>query len=133
MAKSVNKFFFLGHVGSDPNIKALSSGVLVANISLATSDRYKQGNEWKDRTDWHYLTVYGKLAEVVREYVHKGDRLHVEGRIRQDSWEQGGQIHYRANFVVEDLTMLGSSGKRADAGQGNPYHGKVIEDEDIPF
>ena len=76
MAKSVNKVILLGNVGKDPEIKVLPSGQPVANFSIATSERYKdqQGN-WQDRTEWHNLTAYGKLAEIVRDYVKKGNKL----------------------------------------------------------
>ena len=88
MAKSVNKVILLGNVGKDPEIRATGGGTMVANFTLATSDRQKdaQGN-WQDRTEWHNLVAFTRLAEIVRDYVKKGSKLYVEGKIQTRSWD----------------------------------------------
>src|SRR6185437_10065537 len=88
MAKSVNKVFLLGNVGKDPEIRSTAGGTMVANFTLATSDRQKdaQGN-WQDRTEWHNLVAFTRLAEIVRDYVKKGSKLYIEGKIQTRSWD----------------------------------------------
>ena len=82
MAKSVNKVILIGNVGKDPEIKSTAGGTLVANLSLATSDRHKdKSGEWQDRTEWHNLVAYARGAEIMRDYVQKGSKLYVEGRL----------------------------------------------------
>jgi len=163
MAKSVNKVILLGNVGKDPEIKVLPSGQPVANFSIATSERFKdqQGN-WSDRTEWHNLTAYGKLAEIVRDYVKKGNKLYAEGRLTTRSWDDkdSGKKVYRTEIVVGDISLLsgrgedggssaggysqratGSSSNSAGFDQrpnspsgGDDYaHSTEITDDDIPF
>jgi single-strand DNA-binding protein len=123
MAKSVNKVILLGNVGKDPEIKVLPSGQPVANFSIATSERYKdqQGN-WQDRTEWHNLTAYGKLAEIVRDYVKKGNKLYTEGRLTTRSWDdkESGKKVYRTEIVVGDISLLSGRGEEG-GGSGSGY------------
>jgi len=88
MAKSVNKVFLLGNVGKDPEIRSTPSGTMVANFTVATSDRTQdpQGN-WQDRTEWHNLVAFKRTAEIVKDYVKKGSKLFIEGKIQTRSWE----------------------------------------------
>jgi single-strand DNA-binding protein len=157
MAKSVNKVILLGNVGKDPEIRVLPSGQPVANFSIATSERFKdqQGN-WQDRTEWHNMTAYGKLAEIVRDYVKKGNKLYTEGRLTTRSWDdkESGKKVYRTEIVVGDISLL--SGRGEDGGQsgsaqrsgntasfdqranspsgGDDYaQSTEITDDDIPF
>ncbi len=122
MAKSVNKVILLGNVGKDPEIKALPSGQPVANFSIATSDRYKdqQGN-FQDRTEWHNITAYGKLAEIVRDYVKKGNKLYVEGRLTTRSWDDKdtNKKVYRTEIVIADMSLLSGRGEDSGSGGGN--------------
>jgi len=119
MAKSVNKVILLGNVGKEPEIKVLPSGQPVANFSLATSDRYKdqQGN-FQDRTEWHNITAYGKLAEIIRDYVKKGHKIYIEGRLTTRSWDDKDTQKkvYRTEIVVADLSLL--SGRDDQGGGG---------------
>src|ERR1700689_4166122 len=89
MAKSVNKVILLGNVGKDPEMRSTGGGTLVANFTLATSDRQKdaQGN-WQDRTEWHNLVAFKRTAEIVHDYVKKGSKLYIEGKIQTRSWEE---------------------------------------------
>lgn len=158
MAKSVNKVILLGNVGKDPEIRSTAGGMMVANFTLATSDRQKdaQGN-WQDRTEWHNLVAFQRTAEIVRDYVKKGTKLYVEGKITTRSWDdkESGQKRYRTEIIVNDLSLLsgrddaGSSGgysrgsssttstasfdQRPPAGHDDLAQSAEISDEDIPF
>ena len=158
MAKSVNKVILLGNVGKDPEIRSTGGGTMVANFSLATSDRFQdaQGN-WQDRTEWHYLVAFKRLAEIVRDYVKKGSKLYIEGKIQTRSWEDKDTKakRYRTEIIVNDLSLLsgredgggpysrsagaGSSqnaaneDQRQPAGQDDFAQSTEISDDDIPF
>ena len=155
MAKSVNKVILLGNVGKAPEIRSTGGGTMVANFTLATSDRQKdaQGN-WQDRTEWHNLVAFTRLAEIVRDYVKKGTKLYVEGKIQTRSWDdkESGQKRYRTEIIVNDLSLLSgrddsgssggysrSSGSTASFDQRPPAthddfaQSTEISDEDIPF
>lgn len=151
MAKSVNKVFLLGNVGKDPEIRSTGSGKMVASFSLATSVRSKdqQGN-WQDRTEWHNIVAYEKLAEIIRDYVKKGSKLFVEGRLATRNWddkEYAGRKVYRTEIIVNDLSLLsgreegaarpGSSAAHFDqrpaSAQEDYSQAAEISDEDIPF
>ena len=155
MAKSVNKVILLGNVGKDPEIRSTAGGNMVANLTLATSDRQKdpQGN-WQDRTEWHNLVAFQRTAEIIRDYVKKGSKLYVEGKIQTRSWDdkESGQKRYRTEIIVNDLSLLsgrdegsggggsrqsGSAGnfdQRAPAAAQDDYaQSAEISDDDIPF
>ena len=161
MAKSVNKVILLGNVGKDPEIRSTGGGTMVANFSLATSDRFQdaQGN-WQDRTEWHYLVAFKRLAEIVRDYVKKGTKLYIEGKLQTRSWDdkESGQKRYKTEVVVFDLSLLSARDEGASGGSGGYSRGSSapssasnnmdqrqpasnddfaqsaeISDEDIPF
>jgi len=109
MAKSINKAILLGNIGKDPEIRALPSGVKVATLTLATSDRYKdKTGEWKEQTEWHTLVAYAKIAEVIEKYVTRGSKLYVEGKIETRSWEdlRSGEKKYQTQVKISDLVLL---------------------------
>jgi len=152
MPKSVNKVILLGNVGKDPEVKFLPSGSAVANFSLATSERFKdKGGEWQDRTEWHNLTAYQRLAEIIRDYVKKGSKLYVEGRIQTRSWDDqaSGQKKYRTEIIVNEMVLLSGRGEGEAGGSyshsntssfdqrpstpGEELASTEITDEDIPF
>lgn len=151
MAKSVNKVTLLGNVGKDPEVKFLPSGTAVANLTLATSERTKdKAGEWQDRTEWHNLTAFQRTAEIIRDYVKKGSKIYVEGRIQTRSWDDqaSGQKKYRTEIIVNDLVLLSSRGEgeggysrsntgsfdqRSSAAAEDPAAGTEITDDDIPF
>jgi len=157
MAKSVNKVILLGNVGKDPEIRSTPGGAIVANFSLATSDRFQdaQGN-WQDRTEWHTLVAFKRNAEIIRDYVKKGAKLYIEGKLQTRNWDdkETGKKVYRTEIVVFDLSLL--SGREEGAGSGGYSRGSSsgstasfdqrppagsddyaqsaeISDEDIPF
>src|ERR1700759_3488214 len=122
MAKSVNKIILLGNVGKDPEFRATAGGTTVANFSLATTDRTKDATgNWTDRTEWHNLVAFQRTAEIVRDYVKKGSKLYIEGKIQTRSWDDktSGEKKYRTEVLVNELVLL--SGKGEGEGGGSSY------------
>jgi single-strand DNA-binding protein len=119
MAKSVNKVILIGNLGKDPEVKYTPQGTAVAKFTLATNERFKdKQGEWQDRTEWHNITCWARLAEIAGEYLKKGRSVYIEGSLRTDSWDdkQTGQKKYMTNIVANDLVLLG--GGRAEGGGG---------------
>ncbi len=152
MPKSVNKVILVGNVGKDPEVKFLPSGTAVANFSIATSERFKdKAGEWQDRTEWHNLTAFQRLAEIIRDYVKKGSKLYVEGRLQTRSWDDkdSGKKVYRTEIIISDLVLLTGRGEGEGGGSysrsntssfdqhppapAEDYAGTEITDDDIPF
>ncbi|PYP93083.1 MAG: single-stranded DNA-binding protein [Candidatus Angelobacter sp. Gp1-AA117] len=164
MAKSVNKVILVGNLGKDPEIKYTPNGVPVAKFSLATNERFKdKSGEWQDRTEWHNIVAWQRLAEIVGEYVKKGSKLYIEGKLQTSSWEdkQSGEKKYRTEIVAQDLVLLGGRGEGDAEGRsrsaaahnssfdqrnshnsddsqhqessGSGGSSSTITDEDIPF
>lgn len=120
MAKSVNKVILIGNLGKDPEVKYTPSGVPVAKFSIATNERYKdKGGEWQDRTEWHNLVAFQRTAEIVGEYLKKGAKVYVEGRLQTSSWEdkQSGEKKYRTEIIVQDLVLLSGRGDGESEGR----------------
>ena len=107
----VNKVILIGNVGADPEVRYLDGGVAVANLRLATTERYKNKNgENVDQTEWHNIVIWRGLAEIVEKYVRKGMRLYIEGRIRTRSWDdQNGVKRYTTEIYADNMQMLSSS------------------------
>ena len=123
MARTINKVELLGRVGTDPVMKYTPNGTAVTNLRLAT-DRYRRDGE--DATDWHTVIVWGKTAEAVNNYVQKGQRVYVAGRLVQNSWEnEDGQRRHRTEVHTQEVVFLDSNGN----GNGASDYG----DEDSPF
>jgi single-strand DNA-binding protein len=154
MAKSVNKVILLGNVGKDPEIRATASGMTVANFSIATTDRIKgQDGQFTDKTEWHNLVAFQRTAEIVRDYVKKGNKLYIEGRLQTSSWDDktSGQKKYKTEIIVSDLSLLSGRGEGGGESSGGysrsntasydqrtpssqPDYADVgITDDDIPF
>jgi len=158
--KSVNKVILIGNLGKDPEIKHTQQGKPVATFSLATNERYKdKDGQWQDRTEWHNIVLWERLAEVAGEYLKKGGKVYIEGRIRTESWDdkQSGQKKYITKIIGSDLVLLGGRGEGgggdyggssrgvASSSSGNnfdqtahepepaPAASGPITDEDIPF
>ena len=133
--KSVNKVILLGNVGKDPEIRSTGGGTLVANFSIATSDRSKTASgEWVDHTEWHNLVAYGRTAEIIRDYVRKGSKLYVEGKIQTRSWDDktSGEKKYRTEIIVSELALLSGRDPENRASSVRQETAQ-IEEEDIPF
>jgi single-strand DNA-binding protein len=120
MSRSLNKIMLIGNVGSDPEVRSTASGARVAKMSLATNRSFQdKSGQTQERTDWHRLTFFGKLADIVEQWVHKGDRIYVEGRVEysQTQDDQGG-TRYWTDIVVNEMMMLGGGGPGGGEGGG---------------
>ena len=151
MPKSVNKVILVGNLGQDPDVKYTPRGTPIAKFSLATNERFKdKSGEWQDRTEWHNIVAWQRLAEIVGEYLQKGSKVYVEGRLQTSSWQdrQSGEKKYRTEIVARDLVMLDNNGatghdpadeRASDSRLGQRSQEEEdsvqgqITDEDIPF
>jgi single-strand DNA-binding protein len=145
MPKSVNKVILVGNVGKDPEVKYSPSGTPIAKFSLATNEKYKdRSGEWQERTEWHNIVAWQRLAEIIGEYVKKGAKLYIEGKLQTSSWEdrESGTKKYRTEIVARDLVLLGSHENSSsddrpnrNGNQNEPAYATSAEitDEDIPF
>jgi single-strand DNA-binding protein len=147
MARGVNKVMLIGHLGKDPEVRYMPSGNAVCNVTLATSDSWKdkQTGETKERTEWHNLVFYGRLAEIAGEYLRKGSQAYVEGRLQTRKWQdKNGNDRYTTEIIVSDMQMLGSRGGGGSADYNTapastaasraPAGADTDEfDDDIPF
>ncbi len=152
--KSVNKVILIGNLGKDPEVKYTTGGTPVAKFSLATNERFKdKSGEWQERTEWHNIVAFQRLAEIVGEYVKKGGKIYIEGRLQTSSWDdkESGQKKYRTEIIANDLVLLsgrggddagGSGGRSANRGGSKDGGERTAEpvapsaeitDEDIPF
>lgn len=119
MARGINKVILVGNLGRDPEIRYTPSGAAVANVTIATSDQWKdkQTGENQERTEWHRVVFFNRLAEIVGEYLKKGSQIYVEGRLQTRKWQdQSGQDRYTTEIVANEMQMLGSRG-----GGGGDY------------
>ena len=144
MAKGVNRVIIIGNLGQDPDVKHASSGGAVANISVATSDTWKdkQSGENQERTEWHRIVFFGKLAEIVGQYLRKGSKVYVEGRLQTRKWtDKAGVERYTTEIIASEMQML--DGRPADGNaptqhQAAPSPAKASSpppdfDDDIPW
>ena len=122
--RCVNKAILLGALGTDPEVRYTPSGVPVVNLSLATNERWKSSDgETQERTEWHRLVLWRQLAEIAGQYLHKGDKVYIEGRIQTRKWaDQEGHDHYTTEVVADELVML--SGSR---GESEPWNGQATD------
>lgn len=127
---AINKVILIGNLGKDPEIRYTPNGGAVASLTIATSESWKdkQTGEKQERTEWHRVVLFGRLAEIAREYLHKGSKLYIEGKLQTRKWQdQNGQDRYTTEIVGNEMQML----SKAQA----PEAGKPAEnfDDDIPF
>lgn len=124
---SVNKTILLGRLGKDPELRHLDNGNAVANFSLATSESYKDKStgEKKETTEWHNIVLWGKTAEIAQKYLHKGDQVYIEGKLRTRKWEKDGITRYITEVVGDSITMLG--------GKKEGQQGSAASSNDDPF
>lgn len=124
MARGVNKVIIVGNLGNDPETRAMPSGSTVTNLSVATNESWKdkQTGEQKDRTEWHRVAMFGRLAEIAAEYLRKGSQVYIEGKLRTRKWQdQQGNDRYSTEVVADEMQMLGGrSGGGASFGAGDP-------------
>ena len=124
MSRGINKVILIGHLGADPETRAMPSGMTVANLRLATSENWKdkQSGEQQERTEWHNVAMFGRLAEIAGEYLRKGSQVYIEGRLRTRKWQdKSGADRYTTEIVANDMQMIGGRGGAAGgAGGGEP-------------
>lgn len=156
MARGINKVILVGNLGADPETRYSANGTAVTKIRIATSEQWKdkQSGETQERTEWHRVTAFGRLAEIMGEYLKKGSQVYIEGKLQTSTYEKEGQTHYSTDIICNEMQMLGgrggsgggsggssggdfgggsrpqqqpSSGGNAPAGGGSDF------DDDIPF
>ena len=121
MARGINKVILIGNLGADPEVRFTPSGTAVANLNLATSDTWtdKQSGQRQERTEWHRVVLFNKTAEIAQQYLKKGSKVYVEGRLQTRKWQdQNGQDKYSTEIVANDMQMLDSPGGGQQGGQG---------------
>lgn len=145
----VNKVIIVGRLGKEPEVRNLENGAVVANFSVATSESYKDktSGDKKEITEWHNVVLWRGLAEIAQKYLHKGDMVYVEGKLRTRSWEKEGVTRYTTEIVGDQMTMLSTKGSggnggggsynegaTADRGSQEPYRGAPDSGtDDLPF
>ena len=154
MARGINKVILIGNLGAEPEIRYLPSGAAVANVSVATTDSRKdrQTGEQKEQTEWHRVVFFSRLAEIVGEYLHKGSKIYIEGRLQTRKWQdKNGTDRYTTEIIANEMQMLDSRGASAPMGNEAPMMGSATPpaggdtggsnfsksqadfDDDIPF
>jgi single-strand DNA-binding protein len=119
MARGINKVILIGHLGADPESRAMPSGMTVANLRLATTESWKdkQSGEQQERTEWHNVALFGRLGEIAAEYLRKGSQVYIEGRLRTRKWQdKEGRDRYTTEIVGNEMQMLGGRGGGAGGG-----------------
>ena len=143
MQRGVNKVILVGNLGQDPEVRYMPNGNAVANISVATSETWKDKNtgDNQERTEWHRVVLFRRLGEIAGEYLKKGSKVYIEGKLQTRSWEQDGVKRYSTEIVASDVQFLGvrDGGPGGDVSQGG-FQGGPPEppfaddlDDDIPF
>lgn len=137
----VNKVILVGRLGKDPEVRNLENGATVANFTMATSETYrdKTTGEKKEITDWHNIVLWRGLAEIAQKYLHKGDMIYVEGKLRTRSWEKEGVTRYTTEVIADNMTMLSTRGNSSSSpnegysGGGDSMPASSGGSDDLPF
>lgn len=132
MARGINKVILIGHLGQDPEVRALPSGSSIANLRIATTESWKdkQSGEFKEQTEWHTVVLFGRTAEVAAEYLKKGSQVYIEGRLRTRKWQdKTGNDRYSTEIVGNDMQMLGGRGQGGSPGTGRGQGGSAPKAE----
>ncbi|MBI2429621.1 MAG: single-stranded DNA-binding protein [Ignavibacteriales bacterium] len=138
MSRSLNKVMLIGNLGKDPELKYTPSGVAVATFSMATSEQWKdqEGNA-QERTEWHNIVAWRKLAEIVGEYMKKGKKVYIEGKLQTRNYEKDGVKRYITEIVADQIIMLDGAGQRTAsnsvAEESAPSSSDAPKDDDLPF
>ena len=133
MARGINKAILIGNLGRDPDVRYTQDGRAVTNFSIATSEQWRDRstNEQQERTEWHRVVCFGRLAEITSEYLRRGSKVYIEGRLQTRSWERDGQTHYTTEVVANEMQMLDSRGG-GGGGFGGPDDGGGYADRGGP-
>ena len=123
MARGINKVILVGNLGRDPETRFMPSGGAVTNVSIATSKGWKDrdSGEQKERTEWHRIVFFNKLAEIAGEYLKRGSKVYIEGELRTRDWEKDGQKHYTTEVVASEMQMLDSRGDMGGGGSSSGW------------
>jgi single-strand DNA-binding protein len=134
MKKGINKCIILGNLGQDPKMQNMPSGGAVTSISVATSESWKDKNtgQQENRTDWHRIVFFNKLAEIAGQYLKKGSKVYIEGSLRTRTWEKDGEKRYATEIVASEMQMLDSKGEGGNSGSNTTQQTPDFDD-DIPF
>jgi len=147
MARGINKVILIGNLGSDPDVRYTPGGAAVANLNVATTESWKDKNtgQRQDKTEWHRVVCFGRLGEIAGEYLKKGSKVYLEGKLQTRKWQnKQGQDQYTTEIVANDLQMLDSRGGDFAGGQANQQYDEPVAqpvgagdfsdfDDDIPF
>jgi single-strand DNA-binding protein len=151
MARGINKVILVGNLGADPETRYMPSGSAVTNIRIATSESWKDktSGEQQERTEWHHVAMFGRLAEIAAEYLRKGSQVYIEGRLRTRKWQDktDGKDRFTTEVIASEMQMLGSRSGGAGAGAGGSSSPRAAPepepmpagssggefDDDIPF
>lgn len=132
--RGVNKVIVVGNLGGDPETRHMPSGNAVTNMTVATNEAWKdkQTGEQKERTEWHRVSLFGKLAEIAAQYLRKGSQVYIEGKLRTRKWQdKDGNDRYTTEVIADQMQMLGSKGGGSSQPASEPQTGDF--DDDIPF
>jgi single-strand DNA-binding protein len=135
MARGINKVILIGHLGADPETRAMPSGMTVANLRLATTESWKdkQSGEQQERTEWHNVALFGRLGEIAAEYLRKGSQVYIEGRLRTRKWQdKEGRDRYTTEIVGNEMQMLGGRGGGGGAAAGGGGLPEASPRADVP-
>lgn len=132
---SLNKVLLIANLGKDPEVRYTASGTAVASFSLATSEKFKnKGGEWEERTEWHNVILWGRLAEIAGEYLSKGKTVYIEGRLQTRKWQdKDGKDRYTTEIVGEKMQMLSRKEGSNHEEAGQTHEGPGFPDGDEPF
>ena len=138
MAKGLNKVMLIGRLGKDPELKYTEKGTAYCNFSMATDESYKDENGNKvEKTEWHNITVWRKLAEICSQYLKKGSKIYCEGKLQTNTYEKDGQKIYSTKVVMTDMSMLDSKGGTSDNSDSSNKSDVPVDnagkDDDLPF
>ena len=131
----VNKAIIIGNLGADPEIRYTQSGSQVATFNVATTERWKgQDGQAQEQTEWHRIVVWGKLAEICGQYLHKGSKVYIEGRLQTRKWtDQGGIERYTTEIVAREMKMLDGKKDGQQQQQWDPQPQRMVPEEPVPF
>jgi single-strand DNA-binding protein len=135
MARGINKVILVGNLGADPETRAMPSGMTVCNLRIATTESWKdrQSGEQQERTEWHRVALFGRLAEIAGEYLHKGSQVYIEGSLRTRKWQdKQGAERYTTEIIANDMQMLGSRGGGTGGGMGAPEAPRERAPAEVP-
>ena len=136
MARGINKAIIVGNLGRDPEVRYTANGNAIANITVATTESWKdkQSGERQEKTEWHRVVFFGRLAEIAGEYLKKGAQVYIEGRLQTREWEDKNQVKRKTTEIrCDNFTMLGRRSDVSNQGGDRPKAPASMEEDDLPF